>query len=119
MLIFVSPVFGNIDNLLNVIAIVESDCNDNAIGDNGKAIGRYQIHKDYWTDGCEFLKVNWKYPKDAKDPIKAKAVVCAYFQKYGKNRTIEQLARIHNGGPKGWKKKSTVKYWKKVERNLK
>mgnify|MGYP003681423291 CR=1 FL=1 len=26
----------------------------------------------------------------------------------------EKVARIHNGGPKGYRKKATIKYWKKV-----
>jgi len=30
----------------------------------------------------------------------------------------ETLARIWNGGPNGWKKPSTLKYWKKVQKEI-
>ena len=33
--------------------------------------------------------------------------------------TYEVYARIWNGGPDGWKKRSTLKYWKKVKKELK
>ena len=32
--------------------------------------------------------------------------------------TDETYARIWNGGPNGWKKKSTKKYWNKVKKHL-
>lgn len=30
--------------------------------------------------------------------------------------TYEVLARMHNGGPDGWKKASTLAYWYKVKK---
>lgn len=107
----------DINQLLNAIAIVESNNNDQAIGDGGKALGRYQIHKSYWIDGTTYLKVSWPY-SDATDAKKARQVVRAYWKRYGKGKTIEQLARIHNGGLYGYKKKSTIKYWLKVKKVL-
>jgi len=41
-----------------------------------------------------------------------------YEQKTGKQVTFEVLARIHNGGPLGWKKTATDAYWAKVKRVL-
>lgn len=38
-----------------------------------------------------------------------------YQQKTGKPVTYEVLARIHNGGPLGWKKPETLAYWQKVK----
>jgi hypothetical protein len=35
-----------------------------------------------------------------------------------KNATAEDLARIHNGGPKGHTKKATLKYWDKVKKEM-
>lgn len=32
-----------------------------------------------------------------------------------RNPTLEVLARIHNGGPDGWKKPSTIAYWNRVQ----
>lgn len=107
----------SLSKLIDAIGVVESNNNDKAVGDNGKSIGRYQIQKAYWIDGTEYLKVDWPY-KDAHDPCKARKVVEAYLMRYGKGKTIEQLARIHNGGPNGWKKECTKKYWERVKKVL-
>lgn len=32
-----------------------------------------------------------------------------------KNSSEEKIARCWNGGPRGWKKKATQKYWAKVK----
>jgi len=37
-----------------------------------------------------------------------------YQKKTGKPVTLEVLARIHNGGPIGWKKPETISYWNRV-----
>lgn len=42
-----------------------------------------------------------------------------YKSKTGKNPDYEVLARIHRGGPNGWKSKSTDRYWSKVKKELK
>jgi hypothetical protein len=31
---------------------------------------------------------------------------------------VERVARIHNGGPRGHRKKATAKYWRKVRGHL-
>lgn len=62
--------------------------------------------------------MDWQYPQDAKDSYKSRVVVKAYLEHYGKNKTIEQKARIHNGGLNGWKKESTIKYWNKIKRRM-
>ena len=36
----------------------------------------------------------------------------------GTRADVEKIARIHNGGPRGHKKKATDKYWEKVSRRL-
>lgn len=41
-----------------------------------------------------------------------------YQKKTGRKVSYEILARIHNGGPIGWKKEGTVKYWNKVRNEL-
>lgn len=105
----------DINGLIDAIGKVESDNNDLAVGDGGKAIGRYQIHQAYWADGCRFLKVSWPY-EEAKNEIKARQLVKAYLTHYGKGLPLSALSRIHNGGPKGYKKKSTETYWRKVEK---
>lgn len=110
-------------SLLPVLAQVESNHNRLAVGDNGKAIGLYQIHADYWQDGCKFLGVEWPYHRAFRTTC-SDEIVTAYLTHYGKayekktgsTATLEVLCRIHNGGPDGWKKKSTVKYWNKCKK---
>jgi hypothetical protein len=108
--------YSQTEQLLDAIAQVESGNRDYPPGsnDNGRALGRYQIHRAYWQDGCQYLGVDWPY-SDAVDANKARQVVRAYLRRYGKGKTIEQLARLHNGGTTGHKKKSTLKYWVKVK----
>jgi hypothetical protein len=45
-------------------------------------------------------------------------VVFALYSKAYKSRTQEQIARRWNGGPTGDKKTATVKYWKKVKKEI-
>lgn len=106
--------------LLDAIRQVESHGNDNAVGDNGKAIGPYQIWYTYWKDAVEFDKTLGGSYKDCYNPDYARRVVIAYLTRYApKNATMEDLARIHNGGPQGYKNSKTIKYWNKVKKELK
>ncbi len=100
--------------LLDAIAQVESNNNPDAVGDGGRAIGAYQIHRPYWQDGIRVLGVDWDY-QDATDPHKAKQVVRAYLCHYGGDVSLLDMARIHNGGPNGHKKEATLEYSRKVE----
>ncbi len=102
------------ERLLDAIAQVESRSDPNAVGDGGRAIGVYQIHRPYWQDGTRILGVDWAY-RDAADPVKARQVVRAYLRHYGRDRGLLEMARIHNGGPKGHEKKSTRDYARKIE----
>ena len=110
--------------LLPLLAEVESNFDPNAIGDGGKAIGMYQIHEDYWMDGTDWIDVNWEYHIEyVKNPTYSTVVVIGYLDRYGRNyekktgqpATMEVLARIHNGGPRGYEKESTKEYWRKIE----
>ena len=42
--------------------------------------------------------------------------MCRYATKerLGHDATNEDIARIHNGGPNGWRSSSTEGYWRKV-----
>lgn len=104
----------DLEFLLDAIARVESNNNPDAVGDNGRAIGSYQIHRRYWQDGIRILGVDWKY-RDARDPHKARRVVRAYLRYYGKGKSLLDMARIHNGGPNGHRKRATLAYSRKVE----
>ena len=102
-----------IDLLLDAIARVESRNDPNATGDGGRALGPYQIHRAYWADGTRFLGVHWSFA-DARDPHKAREVVRAYLLTYGRGCSLLEMARIHNGGPAGYKKRCTLPYARRI-----
>lgn len=108
-----TPEKPQVDLLLDAIARVESNGNPRAVGDSGRALGVYQIHKSYWKDGTRILGVDWSYDC-AKDPVKARQVVRAYLLHYGRGRSLLEKARIHNGGPRGYQKKATLRYARKI-----
>jgi len=60
---------------------------------------------------------------DAYNLEKSKEIAILYLSYWGpkakNNPDYETLSRIWNGGPNGHKKKSTLKYWKKVKKELK
>ena len=51
-------------------------------------------------------------------------VIQAYMSRYATEERIgrpiinEDIARIHNGGPNGWKNENTIAYWRNVARAL-
>lgn len=98
------------------IAIIESSMDPSAIGDNGRSYGIYQIQEIYIEDVNRIYGTDYEWPRDAIDQQKATSIVTLYLSHYGsakrlgKPATMEQLARIHNGGPNGHLKKSTEKY---------
>jgi hypothetical protein len=102
-----------LDLLLDAIAHVESNGDPHAVGDNGRALGMYQIHRAYWKDGTRFLGVDWAY-EQARDPLKARRVVRAYLLHYGRGKSLLDMARIHNGGPRGHRKRATRAYARKI-----
>jgi len=104
----------HLDLLLDAIARVESRNDPNAVGDSGGAVGIYQIHRPYWEDGTRILGVEWKYD-DATDPCKAREVVRAYLRYYGRGKGLIDMARIHNGGPRGDQKQATRAYARRIE----
>lgn len=111
------------NNLINSLITVESNGNNSAIGDKGKAKGCLQI----WD--CVIKDVNRIYKKkytkqDCFNRSKAIEICQLYLLHYGKNYekktgkkvTAEILSRIWNGGPDGWQKESTLEYWNKVQK---
>tara|TARA_R110000824_G_scaffold324316_1_gene511246 strand:+ start:226 stop:684 length:459 start_codon:yes stop_codon:yes gene_type:complete len=112
------------EQLLNALIKVESNGNDKAIGDKGKAIGCLQIHRVYWVDAVERSGLGGNYV-DCMRRDYSKCVVRAYMNRHGglwwktmDGFNAKKIARIHNGGPKGYKKKATISYWKKVRKVL-
>jgi len=104
-----------VDNLLDAMYAVESNRGKSLLGDGGKAIGQYQIWREYWQDAVDFdPSIGGSY-KDCMDKAYSEKIIRAYWKRYApKGATLEQLARIHNGGPKGHTRTATLKYWKKI-----
>ena len=88
----------------------------NAVGDGGKALGPYQIHYGYWLDATErdpaLRSLGYQ---SVRDQATAERVVLAYLTRYAPLWDLRTCARIHNGGPKGHRKPSTLGYAKRVE----
>lgn len=105
---------------LDAVATVESNNNDKATGDDGKAIGRYQIWSIYWDDAKSFAPAIKGEYSDCRNKEYAERVVVAFLLRYAEDavkvRDYQTLARIHNGGPRGARKPATLKYWEKVEK---
>lgn len=104
-----------VSQLFAAIAAVESE--DGRTSDNV-----YQLQRVYLDDvgrifGCHFAD------EVATDRHASEQVMLAYLEYYGeryarqtgRQPTAEVLARIHNGGPNGWRKDSTLEYWRKVK----
>jgi len=104
-----------VDNLLDAMYTVESNRGKITVGDNGKAIGPYQIWREYWQDAVQHdPSIGGKY-EDCMNKAYSERIIRAYWARYApEGATIEQLARIHNGGPKGHTRTATLKYWQKI-----
>jgi hypothetical protein len=113
-------------SLLAAIAQVESGNNPDAVGDNGDSIGTYQIQRPYFKDAQEHNPTDlakYTYESVTQDSV-AIMVIESYWDRYatekrlGHQATDEDKARIHNGGPNGYKKEATEKYWAKVQKAM-
>ena len=101
-----------------------------AIGDGGRAIGPFQIHRVYHIDAAERDRTLVEYSDCLYGSAYSKRVVESYMTRYARAETerllegrgtladVERIARIHNGGPRGDRKSSTVRYWRKVRQEL-
>ena len=113
------------DKFVDALIRVESNGRDNAIGDNGKAVGCLQIWKVTVDDVNQVSKKKYSY-SDRKNRAKSIEICKAYLNRWGnhyqrktgKVPTQEVYARIWNGGPNGHNNANTNKYWKKVRAYL-
>ena len=97
-----------------------------ALGDGGKAFGPYQIWSPYWQDS----RVKGSHAHCLNSKAYSEKVMQGYMFRYaprelgrlmagkGTMADVEKVSRIHNGGPKGWKRKSTLGYWAKIKRKI-
>jgi hypothetical protein len=107
----------NLGPLIAALITVESNGNDMAIGDGGRAIGALQIHKSVVIDANRIAGTSYTH-QQMTNRIAARRVCEIYLTHYGKGCTTEQLARRWNGGPTGDRKSATITYWNKVKKHL-
>ena len=106
--------------IIAAIILIESGGDNYAVGDSGKSYGCLQLTEAYVADAAEFANVDWVH-KDAFDRNKSIDIFLAYMSRYatpkrlGRPVTSQDIVRIHNGGPNGYKKQSTKKYWLKIK----
>jgi len=104
-----------LDKLLDKIWLVESSGRtDPPDGDGGKAVGPLQIHQCVLDDVNEKYGMNFTID-DCREIESAKLIVKLYITMWMDAYKEEIAARIFNGGPRGWRKKSTDAHWRKIE----
>ena len=114
------------DELVSALIMVESRGNDSAVGDKhlvgNEAIGALQIRPIMVREVNRILKLQKSNKRfTLKDRFERdKSIEMFYIWKnwHHKNDNAEVTARCWNGGGSGYKMKSTIKYWNKVEKQL-
>lgn len=113
--------------LTDALIQVESGGNDYAIGDlhlKQKAYGCLQIRKPCLDDVNRANGTSFEPTQMLGNRSLSLWVFHEYMKLYatkerlGREPTDEDHARIWNGGPMGWKRNATLRYWKKVKARL-
>ena len=122
LLLFTTAVTANnrLADIRDTLKWIESNHNPQVIGDGGASYGILQIKEIAIKDVNLKYGTNYKH-EDAFNVKCAEEIFSLYIQmwvdnfkkKEGREATIEDIVRIWNGGPNGYKKKSTIKYYKK------
>ena len=112
----------NINEIRNVLKHVETNYNLDAVGDGGDSFGILQIQEGV------ILDVNRKYGtkythQDAFNEACAEEIFELYIQMWSKKLetkeqrpvTEQDIVRIWNGGPRGYKRSSTLDYLEKYQ----
>ncbi len=115
------------DRLIAALIVVESSGNDHALGDrhmNNKAYGPLQGRKLCVDDVNRRFGTKIRVESLLGNRSLSVWVCQKYLEMYGTRKQLgrepseEDLARIWNGGPMGYRKESTVAYWSKVRKAL-
>jgi hypothetical protein len=108
--------------LLSAMLCVESARGETS-GDGGAAHGRLMIHQAMLDDIRQRFGLCLSL-EDMDDLGQAKRAARLYWRIWatpellGHVPTLEDLARIHNGGPDGWSEHCTDRYWSEVRSHL-
>ena len=108
--------------MVKALIMIESSGNDNAHRKSEDAVGCLQIRRTMVRDINRILKrqgsskrFKFKDRWNRSKSIEMFDIYCEYYNL----QSPEVISRCWNGGPKGYKKKSTRKYWTKVKSLLK
>ena len=105
------------DSLLAAVIHVESrgDVNAHNVGED--AVGVLQIRPIMVKEVNRILRFDKYTLQDRWDKQKS-IEMFNVIRQHTPHPTNEKIARNWNGGPNGYKKKSTLKYWNKVKQQL-
>lgn len=114
---------------LAVLITIESGGNPNAVGDldlKMKAYGVLQVRQIYLDDVNRVAGTNVTMDQVRRSEGVSRWCAVTYIKHYGaryeritgKPLTMEVAARIHNGGPNGWRKQSTDAHWARFRTEL-
>jgi hypothetical protein len=114
--------------LLAAMILIESGGDPFLVGKQGER-GPLQIKRVYWQEACRQLLEEGTpaaelpgYDARVRDAGTSKRIAQAYWRRYCsealRNRDWQVLARVHNGGPEGDGKSTTVDYWKRVQKTM-
>ena len=115
------------DKLIQALIKVESGGDDNAIGDRrlkNKAYGCLQIRQPYVDDVNRSLKTAYRAEQCLGNRNLSIKIFNAYMAIYattgrlGRPVMDQDVSRVHNGGPNGWRIPATIPYWEKVKKYL-
>jgi hypothetical protein len=119
----------SLDRVIDCLEVVETGGipetkRDTVVGDGGRALGRLQIHVICVEDVNRILGSRVYRPNDRTDRQKSRDMCGVYLRHWGARmpsvhctRAVcaRNLARIWNGGPKGWAKDATLSYARKFD----
>lgn len=110
--------------VMRAIEIVESGCDPLAIGDGGEAVGILQIHPIMVEDVNRILELNRDTSTerftihDRTSRERSEEMFRIYTSHYTPDWDPEKVARRWNGGPRGDRRSSTLRYWHRVQKEL-
>ena len=116
----------NESDLIKAIIQVESGGNDSAIGDRhlvgNEAVGALQLRPVMVREVNRILKIQKSDKrfkrKDRYSREKSIEMFMIWKNFHHSDGNFEKIARNWNGGPNGFMKSRTVKYWVKVQKEL-
>jgi hypothetical protein len=113
----------SLDRIVDAIAIVESQNDTTAIGDNGRAVGAWQLHKCAVDHVNQRYKTTYSWPSDCLSKPVAREIVKKYLSiilsyQMSRQMSLEEVVRRYNGGYKHWQSEAAGKYYEKVMKVL-